>query len=80
LEPFVAKYEKAKNGYLIELKYITRGDFTPEVLQEQIDEAKKQLQQYATDSRINQTHPGSHLHLVMLIFRGWELVHWEEVI
>jgi hypothetical protein len=79
LEPFFAKYEKVKYGYLIELKYITRGDFTQELLQEKIEEAKNQLQQYATDSRVIQGNKGVNLRLVMLIFSVWELVHWEEV-
>jgi len=80
LEPFFAKYEKVKYGYLIELKYITRGDFTKELLQEKIEDAKNQLQQYATDSRVIKGNQGVNLRLVMLIFSGWELVHWEEVV
>ena len=79
LEPFLAKYEKIKYGYLIELKYITRGDFTQELLQEKIDDAKNQLQQYATDSRVIDGNRGVNLRLIMLIFSGWELVHLEEV-
>jgi len=79
LEPFLAKYEKVKYGYLIELKYITRGDFTQELLQEKIEDAKNQLQQYATDSRVIDGNRGINLRLIMLIFNGWELVHLEEV-
>ncbi len=79
LEPFFAKYEKVKYAYLIELKYITRGDFTKKLLQEKIKEAKNQLQQYATDSRVIKGNQGVNLRLVMLIFSGWELIHWEEV-
>jgi len=79
LEPFLAKYVKVKYGYLIELKYITRGDFTQELLQEKIDDAKNQLQQYATDSRVIEGNRGVNLRLIMLIFSGWELVHLEEV-
>jgi len=80
LEPFFAKYDKVKYGYLIELKYIKRGDFKKELLQEKIEDAKNQLQQYATDSRVIEGNQGVNLRLVMLIFSGWELVHWEEVI
>ncbi len=79
LEPFFAKYEKVKYGYLIELKYIKRGDFTQELLQEKIEDAKNQLQQYATDSRVIEGNRGVNLRLIMLIFNGWELVHLEEV-
>jgi hypothetical protein len=79
LEPFLAKYEKVKYGYFIELKYITRGDLTQKLLQEKIEEAKNKLQQYATDSRIIQGNQNVNLQLIMLIFSGWKLIHWEEV-
>ncbi len=61
LEPFLAKYERVKNAYFIELKYITRGDFTKELLQEKIEEANNQLQQYATDSRAIQGNQSVNL-------------------
>jgi hypothetical protein len=80
LEPFLAKYDKVKYGYLIELKYINRNKFTQELLQEKIAEAKNQLQQYATDPRVIKNNQGMNLRLVMLIFSGWELVHCERVI
>jgi len=80
LEPFVAKYDKVKYGYLIELKYIARSQFTSELLQKKIVEAKNQLQQYATDPRVIKGSQGANLISVMLIFSGWELVHCEVVI
>ncbi len=70
LEPFFAK---------IELKYLTRSEFTKELLPEKISDAKNQLLQYATDSRVIQGNRGVNLRSVMLIFRGWELVHCEEI-
>ncbi|TGO02487.1 hypothetical protein PN36_24255 [Candidatus Thiomargarita nelsonii] len=79
LEPFVAKYDKVKYAYLIELKYITRSEFTKELLQDKIKEAKNQLQQYASDPQVIKGNRGRNLKLVMLIFSGWELVHSEIV-
>jgi hypothetical protein len=79
LEPFFAKYDKIKYGYLIELKYLTRTEFTEELLQSKIDDAKTQLQQYATDPRVIKSNRGVNLTSIMLVFRGWELVHYEEV-
>jgi hypothetical protein len=79
LEPFFPKYDDIKNGYLIELKYIKRTEFTEELLQAKIKEAKNQLQQYATDPRVVQSSKGVNLLSVMLVFCGWELVHYEEV-
>ena len=79
LEPFFSKYEKIKYAYLMELKYITRSEFTQECLETQIKDAKSQLLQYANDPRVIKRNRGVTLKLVMLIFRGWELVHYEEV-
>ncbi len=79
LEPFVAKYDKVKYAYLIELKYITRSEFTKELLQDKIKEAKNQLQQYASDPQVIKGNRGRNLKLVILIFSGWELVHSEVV-
>jgi len=79
LEPFFSKYEDIKSSYLIELKYIKRSDFTEALKQEQIEDAKTQLQKYATDARVVQANQGVNLISVMLVFRGWELVHCEEV-
>jgi len=77
LEPFFPKYEEVKYAYLIELKYITQSKFTSKVLQEPVKEAKSQLRQYAADPRV--IKQGVNLISIMLIFRGWELVHCEEV-
>jgi hypothetical protein len=79
LEPFVTKYNDIQYSYLIELKYIKRSEFTEALKQEQIEEAKSQLQQYATDSRVVQSQKSMNLKSVMLVFNGWELVHCEEV-
>jgi hypothetical protein len=80
LEPFFPKYDDIKYGYLIELKYIKRTEFTDELLQAKIKEAKNQLQQYATDPRVvQQSSKGVNLISVILVFCGWELVHYEGV-
>ncbi len=52
LEPFWAKHNDLKYGYLIELKYIKRSEFNDDLLQEKIDAARTQLQQYAADPRV----------------------------
>ncbi len=78
LEPFFPKYDDINYGYFIELKYIKRSEFTDTLKQEKIDEATTQLQQYATDPRVAQNRV--NLIGVMLVFCGWELVHYEEVI
>jgi hypothetical protein len=80
LEPFFPKYDDINYGYLIELKYLTRSEFTEELKETKITEAKNQLQQYATDSRL--LHPNKKINLksLILVFKGWELVHYECIV
>jgi hypothetical protein len=49
------------------------------LLKDKIEEAKNQLQQYASDPIVPAGNRGVNLKLVMLIFSGWELVHSEVV-
>ncbi len=73
LEPFWAKYEDLPYTYLIELKYIKRSKFTPELLAEQLTEAERQLKQYANDPLVIKRSRSAKLICVTLIFSGWEL-------
>ncbi|MDM8520079.1 AAA family ATPase [Anaerolineales bacterium HSG6] len=73
MEPFFGKYEDLQYSYLIELKYITSGEFTDDKLKEELAEAKTQLQKYATDARVIKRSQGSQLIKVALVFAGWEL-------
>ena len=52
LEPFLARYRDMKFGYLVELKYIPRDEFSQTRLEHAIDEAETQLRKYAHDPRI----------------------------
>ena len=56
-------------GVIIELKYIKRSEFSDTIFQNQIAQAKKQLNQYDMGSRYIK---------VVLVFKGWELVYCEE--
>lgn len=73
LEPFWGKYADLSYSYLIELKYLTRNEFTPEKMTAALTTAKAQLQQYATDARIIKRSRNSQVVKVALIFSGWEL-------
>ncbi len=61
--------EEVPYGVIIELKYIKRSEFNNTILQTQIIQAKKQLNQYDM---------GSKYIKIVLVFSGWELVHCEE--
>ncbi len=78
MEPFVARYPDIQFGYLIELKYITRSEFSEEKLQEKITDAEAQLARYAADARIQQVAAQVTLKKLVLVYRGWELVYREE--
>ncbi len=79
IEPFWAKYAQVKFAYLIELKYITRSEFSETLLQKNLKEAKTQLQQYATDVQVVKRTQGATLKSVAMVYSGWELVACEEV-
>ncbi|OQY30300.1 MAG: hypothetical protein B6244_00115 [Candidatus Cloacimonetes bacterium 4572_55] len=76
LEPFLEKYDDLKYGYLIELKYIRRGDYTDSSAKEKVEEkwieAEKQLRQYADDPRLI-GDKRIQTKYVALLFCGWEL-------
>lgn len=79
LEPFLARFPDMRYGYLIELKYITRGEFSDAALHSSIKEAKRQAMQYADDERIRKMSKQVTLKKLVLVYNGWELVHREEI-
>jgi len=79
LEPFLARYPDMRFGYLIELKYIPRSEFSSAKLQEKIAEAETQLARYADDRRIQQIAARVTLKTVVLVYNGWELVYRQEL-
>ena len=78
LEPFHARYPGVKYGYLIELEYISRSNFSQTELKKKIREAKGQLKQYASDSRIQALATKIPIKKILLVYNGWELVHQDE--
>jgi hypothetical protein len=79
LEPFLARYPDMQFGYLMELKYIPRSEFSQARLQEKVQEAEEQLRKYARDERIRDTFRDVALKKLVLVYNGWELVYREEV-
>jgi len=78
LEPFLSKYPDLKYAYLIEVKYMTRGEFTEEKMKEYLADAKSQLMKYADDEGIIRRCGGAALKRIALVFSGWELKAAEE--
>lgn len=78
LEPFFGKYANLKYSYLIEIKYITRQEFTEGKMKAALAQAKTQLQRYATDARVVKRSRGSQVVKIALVFAGWELKAMDE--
>ncbi len=79
LEPFTATHPGMKYGYLLELKYIKRGEYSEETKVRKIEEARKQLNQYKDDARLQSINDKITLKKIILLFSGWEMVYMEEV-
>ncbi|MDJ0838217.1 MAG: AAA family ATPase [Acidobacteriota bacterium] len=75
LEPFTAGYSGIGYGYLIELKYIKRGELTDDLLKAQIAEARDQLNQYRQDPRLGRFGKEIRWVTPILVFHGWEMVY-----
>ncbi len=73
IEPFSAKYPDIKNGYLIELKYISRSEFSEALLAEKLEEAEAQLRQYAADEKIYKRIKDVVLTRIAVVYCGWEM-------
>ena len=78
VEPFVAKYPDICFGYLVEVKYIKRGDVSEANLEKKIarevEEAKIQLAQYRQDPQLDKVGDNITWICPILVFHGWELV------
>jgi hypothetical protein len=79
LEPFVARYPDMGYGYLIELKYIPRGQFSDARLVEQVAAAEAQLHRYRVDARVQDLAQRVAFKCLILVYHGWELIYRDEV-
>jgi len=87
LKPFYIKYREIQYAYLIELKYIKRSvkdKDLDDLLQQKIQEASKQLNQYSEDEYARQMlglppYGKVSLKKVIVVFHGWELAYCEEI-
>jgi len=79
LVPLEARYPGMRHGFVIELKYLSRGPETEARVTTTAAEAGSQLRRYLADERLARQFPNVEFKGVALVFRGWELVHGEEV-
>jgi hypothetical protein len=62
-------------GYVIELKYIKRGELTQDILEKKIAEAREQLNKYAQDDHVVRAMSKGKLKKIVLVYHGWEMVY-----
>ncbi len=78
LAPFYARYRDMRHACLIELKYLKRGEDSPERRRQAIAEAEGQLRRYRSDPRVLGPLGAATLHPLVLVYSGWELVYRAE--
>ena len=78
LLPDKKRYPDIGHSYILELKYAARTATDAE-LETQAEEGRRQLLQYSKDKIALQLAKDTTLHLILLQFRGWDLVKCEEI-
>ena len=78
LAPFYARYRDMRHAYLIELKYLKRGEDSPAQREKAIADAEAQLQRYGQDARVREVLGPATLHPLVLVYSGWELIYRAE--
>ena len=80
LEPLVARYPHLRRGYLIELKYLRRGESVdPGRVAAAAGAATAQLERYLADERLARQFPGVRFTGLAVVFHGWEMVFCDAV-
>ena len=78
LLPNMTHYQ-SKHSYILELKYLSKSDYTEKNAQEQWDEAVEQINGYAAAPRVEALRQGTQLHKIIIQFCGWDMIKMREV-
>ncbi len=75
LEPLAAQHPELRHGFLIELKYLKRGEDASETkVQAVVEDALEQLRRYLADERLARAYPSVQFTGLAVAFHGWEMV------
>lgn len=78
LLPNMTHYQ-ANHSYILELKYLSKADYSEEKAANQWAEAVEQINGYAVAPRVEALRQGTQMHKIIMQFCGWELVRMEEI-
>ena len=78
LLPNMTHYQAA-HSYILELKYLSKSDYSEDRAEQQWAEAVKQINGYAAAPRVEALRQGTKMHKIIMQFCGWDLVRMEEV-
>ena len=77
--PLTARFPAMRHGFVIELKYLGRTAQEQSRVTALAEQAENQLRGYLADRRWREQHGDIAFTGLVLVFRGWELVHAAEV-
>ena len=81
LEPLVAQHPELRHGFLIELKYLKRGEDASETkVQAVVEDALEQLRRYLADERLARAYPSVQFTGLAVVFHGWEMVRCQATV
>ncbi len=78
LLPNMTHYQ-ANHSYILELKYISKAEYTEEKAEKQWAEAVEQINGYAVAPCVEALRQGTQMHKIIMQLCGWELVRMEEI-
>ena len=79
LLPNMTHYQAA-HSYILELKYLSKSDYSDEKSNAQWNEAVEQIKGYAIAPRVEALRQDTQLHKIIIQFCGWDAVRMEEII
>ena len=78
LLPDMTHYQ-ATHSYILELKYLSKADYSEEKARRQWREAVEQTGHYEAAPKVEALRQGTQLHKIIIQFCGWEVIRMEEV-